>query len=478
MMRNINKELIILIIGRILQVLIMLVGIKISTALLSPSEMGNLYLIMSICSFFGLFFINPIGQYINRKTHEWYQNGMLANKLWNYNYYVLLASLLSVFVVMGLYDLGFASNVNYLLLVVFIPLFVFLNTWNQTLIPMLNMLEHRAIFTALTILTLLVSLVLSYCSIMFFGKEGVVWFMGQSIGLGLMAIVSLIYFIQKIGSKLSISIAYSEITRLNFKYILSFSFPLSIGVLFLWMQSQSYRLIIEKFIGVEFLGYFGVGVSIATAISSSFEAIVMQFLYPKMYKNMNDEVHFKIVFSDILNTILPIYFLVSLFVSFLAIYLTTILVDVKYASSFLFVIFGIWIEFFRMSSNLISTIAHSKMQTKTLVFPYAFGGIMVLLGTYVASFSQNYELLVPMVLIMASFLTFVTMYQKMNKIVIIELSVKNFLKILPYTFGFILALLFYEYAHNLILSIVITSVFGIYFLFVLYKFLYFRGVIK
>ena len=339
------------------------------------------------------------------------------------------------------------------------------------------MLEHRAIFTTLTISTLAVSLVLSYLLIVLLEADGIVWFVGQSMGLGLIAIVSLIYFREKIGDKLSISMAHSEITCINFKNILSFSLPLSIGVMFLWIQTQSYRLVIEKLIGAEFLGYFGVGISISNAISSSFEAIVMQFLYPKMYKHMNDEAHFKIIFSDILNTILPIYFFVAIFVSFLSIYLTIILVDIKYASSFLFVIFGIWIEFFRMSSNLIATIAHSKMKTKELIFPYAFGGIIVLFGTFFGSFTENYKLIIPIVLIISGFVTFVTMFQQMNKIMKIDLYVKSFLKIVPYTFVFIFLALFYEYANNVILSIVVITVFGIYFIFALYKIVYFRGVI-
>ena len=70
----------------------------------------------------------------------------------------------------------------------------------------------------------------------------------------------------------------------NFKIIVKFSLPLSVGVLFLWMQTQSYGIIIEKFIGAEFLGYFGVGIAVALAVSGAFEAIIVQYLYPIMYK--------------------------------------------------------------------------------------------------------------------------------------------------------------------------------------------------
>lgn len=477
MIQKTNKALAILIAGRVAQIVIMLISIKISTALLTPSEMGNLYLIVSICSFFGFFFMNPIGQYINRKTHEWHHNGVLLNKLLNYNYYIISASVLSFFVVITLYSLGIANTIDYMLFVLFIPLFVFFNTWNQTIIPMINMLEKRTAFTLLTIATLLISLILSYLIIITYNADGVIWFSGQIVGLGLMAIAALIYFVQKIENNLTISMAHAEITWSNLKHILSFSFPLSIGVLFLWMQNQSYRLIIEKYIGAEFLGYLGVGMAIAIAISSSFEAIVMQFLYPKIYKHMNDEALFKTIFSNTINLILPIYFLIAVFVSFLAIFLTTILVDAKYASSFIFVIFGIWAEFFRISSSLISTIAHSRMQTKHLILPYAVGGVFVAAGTYIISLNQYYySLFIPILLIAGGFLTFVVMFYTMNKMITIDVSLSNFTKIFPYSLGFCTAIVMYDYAKDLYLSLLIVCLFGIYFLWILYKYFKIHGV--
>jgi O-antigen/teichoic acid export membrane protein len=468
-MYRINKELSILVISRIAQIVILLVSIKISTALLSPTEIGNLYLIMSICSFFGFFLINPIGQYVNRKTHEWHDNGVILNKLFNYNYYIILTSISSYIVLLVLYSLGIANNIAYTFLILFIPLFVFFNTWNQTIIPIFNMLEKWLAFTILTISTLFLSLLFSYLLIKSYKPEGIIWFLGQITGLGLMAIIALIYFVRTMGNNLNITYAHQEITWINLKHIARFAIPLSIGVLFLWMQNQSYRLIIEKYIGAEFLGYFGVGMAISSAISTSFETIVMQFLYPKMYRHMNDEAHFKIIFSNIINLILPIYFLLAIFVSYMAIYLTAILVDAKFSSSSSFVIFGIWIEFFRMSSNLISTIAHSKMQTKTLIMPYASGGLFVAVGTYYASGTQSYAILVPIVLLVGGLLTFWQIFRKMNNIVSFDLRITSFIRVLPYTLVFFLSALFYSYSTNLFYSILITLIFGMYFLFVLFK---------
>lgn len=462
-----DKDLLILAAGRGLQIVILLFALKLSTHLLSPSEMGNLYLILSICSFFGLFFINPIGQYINRKTHEWYEENSLLNILYLYNYYILIASIFSVLIILTLYFYGIGNSIELKLLVIFIPLYIFFNTWNQTIIPMINMLEKRTVFTIFTVLTLITSLLFSYFLTNLYDKNGIYWFSGQIIGFGIMALVTLIYFIRHINNSLNFQLAHRWINLINIKKNLIFALPLAISAFFIWMQNQSYKIIIEKYIGVEFLGYFGVGMSIALAISSSFETIVMQFLYPKLYKSMKNQEEFQLIFTKIINYIIPIYFTLAICVSFLSIYLTTILVDIKYHSVYTFVIFGIWIEFFRMSSNLIATISHSKMQTSKLTFPNIAGGLIVLLGVYTVSHYENYSFLIPSVLLFAGLILFIIMYYKMNQLINIKFNFRKLSIVFGYSTIFILALLFYNVSSNFYYSIGIVALFGIYFLWVL-----------
>lgn len=471
-----NKELVILIVGRFVQVLIMLVSIKVSTKLLNPLEMGNLYLVMSICSFFSFFFISPIGQYINRKTHEWHAHGQILNRLFNYLFYILFASIISLGIIDILQAYGIAHMIDSLWLFIAIPLFIFFNTWNQTLIPMINMLGNRAAFTILTILTLLTSLLASYLMIYYFKVEGIIWFLGQIIGLGIMTVVALYYFIQTTQYSFDTKIVYATISWKNIKSIISFALPLSIAVLFLWMQNQSYRIIIEKFIGAEFLGFLGVGIMIAIAIASSFETIVMQFLYPKMYQTMNDEILFQTTFSNIINLILPIYFFLAIYVSFLAKYLITVLVDHQYASSFIFIIFGIWMEFFRMLSSLLSTIAHAKMKTGVLVVPYALGGIVAFVGTYLGSMTLHYALLIPSLLVIAGGLTFITMFIQMKKMIFIDLHVKNLIFFTPYITGFFFVIFIWRYSNSFLVSLGVIAMSGIWFLFGVYKFFKVRGI--
>lgn len=470
-----NKDLTVLILGRIIQVFILLVAIRIVTNILDPEQLGNYYLVMSICSFFGLFLINPIGQYINRNTHAWHDADILLDKMFNFNFYVITASVLSVFIVMLFYFFGIARAIEYQYLVIFIPLFVYFQTWNQTIIPMINMLEYRIAFTLLTVLTLLVSLITSYILIQLISKEAIYWFIGQIVGMAICAVGALYYFFQKITQSFNYRRALASISFINLKLIMKFSAPLSLGVFFLWVQTQSFRIVIDKYIGAEFLGFFGVGLAIAAGIASSFETIIMQFIYPKMYKSMKDSNDFQNVFTGIINMILPVYLILAIFVSFFAVYIANVLVDVKYSSSYVYLIAGIWFEFFRMSANLVANIAHSKLNTKSLLVPYATGGLFILFGTYFAVQNEHYATFIPIVLVLGGLISFLIMYKKMNSMLRMRLIIKNYAYMLVASLLFIPGFLFLSYASSIIFSFMVLAVFGSYFLLILYLFIRRQG---
>jgi O-antigen/teichoic acid export membrane protein len=58
-----KKDLIILSLGKALQVIIALVSIRILTELLSEQEVGNYYLLLTVLTLFNFAFLNPLGQY-------------------------------------------------------------------------------------------------------------------------------------------------------------------------------------------------------------------------------------------------------------------------------------------------------------------------------------------------------------------------------------------------------------------------------
>jgi len=466
----INRDLSILIVGRALQIIIALIAIKIATKFLQASELGNFYLLVSIAGFFSLFMVNPIGQYINRKTHDWHKKKKLLNVFYLYNYYLIFLAIFSVLIIYSLRYFNIGGNINSLLLLIIVPVYIFFHSWNQTIIPMINILGGRVAFVLFTLASQLLFLIISYLLITEVAEKGSLWFLGQAIAFGLVAISALVYFKMKFHVVFNIKTAHKYVNNKNVKSMLNFTTPLSVSVLFFWFQSQSYNIIIEKNIGSEFLGYFGVGMAIALAISSSFEAIVMQYIYPKMYESMSDSHKFSRIISKISNLILPIYFYLAIFVTIFAVHINTVLVDEKYYSSYVFVIFGIWISFFRMSSNIISNVAHSKMKTKKLILPNIIGAAIGVFGVGLATNFDNYDFYIPFALLAASISSFFVNFRTMSNLLHINLRMKNFLIISLFSLPLLASLFFSENYNNELFSFFIVSTFGIYFFYSLYLF--------
>ena len=76
-----NKNLILLTAGRISQMFIMFFTYRVLSSVLSVSEMGIYYFLLSISAAFGLVYANPIGMYTNRMLHGWLEHGVLQKNL-------------------------------------------------------------------------------------------------------------------------------------------------------------------------------------------------------------------------------------------------------------------------------------------------------------------------------------------------------------------------------------------------------------
>lgn len=459
-----QRALAVLAIGRVLQVAIMLVGIRLSTHFLTAAEIGNLFVIVTITNFFGLFLINPVGQYINRFTNSWYAAGTLLNKLFVYNFYVFFVVLLSFVVVAQLPAAGIGSTIDYALFVLVVAAFIYTNTWNQTIAPMLNLLGYRVVFTLLSVSSAAAAVLLSFLLVRYYQATGIMWVLGQAGAFLLMGVASLVCFVMCVPQRMSFNLARKDFNFKGVAAVARFALPLSISVLFLWMQGQSFRLVVESFLGVEYLGYMGIGLSIAAAVGSALESLIMQWVGPVIYRQMVSAEEFPRFFSRLINFILPIYLLMAMFVSFMSVFFIEILVGEKYMPSCVFLIIGIWCEFFRIATNLLATAAHSKMNTRILILPYAVGGLGTLLGVYLSVQSSSYSVLIPIVLPVMAGLALTVMYFQINSLLSVRLKVGGFLRL--FTFGclFALAVLLYPLSNKLIYAILISGVFGVYFL--------------
>lgn len=464
---RINKDITILVSGRAIQVLISFFTVSLTTYILDPSALGSLYLLVAISAFISMYFINPVAQYINRYTHHWYQRNQITRVLFYYNFYIFFVSILAFPIVelVGIFGVSYEMEPIVVSLIMFF--YIYSKSWYQTFVPMLNILEHRMAFVFFTILMQILYIVIAYLLTKIFSPQGYYWFFGQSIAYALVVIASFLFFKQMPQFKADKMIYQSNI-RYKLQDIWSYSFPLSFGVLFLWLQTQSYNVIIGKYLGNDFLGYLGIGFSLSTAIFGAIESIVNQYFQPILYKSMNDLNHFPIVIQRIIKNIFPIYFALAVTVTFFAEPIMKLLVDQKYYASSIYLVFGIWIAFFRSTSILIGYIAHATKKTKSLLLSQMIGGATALIGVWYFVQTDQYKISIPIILLISYLSSFIFMFYSMNKLMPIFMPYRSLIRSIVMILPLTLVYFVYEDSDDKLGTLFTMAPFGIYILVVGY----------
>ena len=365
--------------GRIVTALVSLISIRAVTTFLTPEQYGELAILMAVQMFCGLFLVNPVGQHINLHTHAWWDDGTLLARLQSYRRYVTAVSLVGGVMMLGISRQPAVGQLLWTAVAMFAM--VAAGTWNATLIPMLNMLGFRAASVLWSIITVAISLASSILLVEWLSTAAA-WFAGQAIGMAVGALGAR----SVLGRNVTRSL--HKLPLLDRHTILTYCFPLAVATGLMWSQLSGYRFLIERYWGLEQLGFMAIGLQMAGQMWALAETLAMQFLYPLFYRRVSGsekQSEVELAFSDLLNTLVPVYFVLTGLLVLSAPYLHKVLVASQFQNALTFVMLGAGIELCRVLGNLLSNAAHVKRQTKTLALPYAAGSMTALALIYFAS---------------------------------------------------------------------------------------------
>lgn len=426
-----NKKTTFLLIGfgRVFQVAITFLTLKIVTNLLPPKEVAYYFLILSILNYFGLAFISPAGQYVNRYTHKWHNEKNLLNRFFTHHLYIAAVSFLSIPVILlATKYFGVLSGVSPFQLTLLITLGIFFNTTIATFVPTFNMLNFRILFVVFTCLWLSASLGLSLLFMSHWGKSIIPWFWGQIVAQILFTFLAMFSLAKLIKNPFDFKAAISVITTQNIKEALRFCAPLVLSTFLLWATTDSFRFVFEKTLGLEYLALVSVGFAISQRISYAVESIAQQVFFPNYYSEINSESkgHREKAWQTLFYSSIPLYILTLAFTIICAPLLISIFSGPNYKSAVSFVILGAIFNFFRKLSSTLSLIAHSEQQTKLLILPYLVGAFFSSFGVYLASLVNKHLPIIIMTL--GSSAMFFLMLKQMNKIQKIQWSYIDFTK--------------------------------------------------
>ena len=367
--------------GRLAAAVIALISIRAVTTLLTPEQYGELSILITVQMFCGLFLVNPVGQHINLHTHAWWDDGTLIVRLRSYRNYVLAVSLVGGAFVLSV---GKQHSLEQLLWTAMAMLVtVGAGIWNSTLIPMLNMLGFRVASVLWSIITVVIGLATSVLLVMWL-PSAAAWFAGQAVGL-VMGALGANYVLQQNAFQSGHSL--TKLPLLNRQTIFTYCLPLSFATGCMWLQLSGYRFLIESYWGLAQLSFLVIGLQLSGQIWGLVETLATQFLYPLFYRRVSaheNQAEAESAFSDLLNTLVPVYFIITGLLVLSAPYLLKVLVAPQFQDAILFFMLGSAIEMFRVLGNLLSSAAHVRRNTKALAIPYAMGSMIVLIFIYFA----------------------------------------------------------------------------------------------
>jgi O-antigen/teichoic acid export membrane protein len=163
-----------------------------------------------------------------------------------------------------------------------------------------------------------------------------------------------------------------------------FSVPLSVSVLFYWIQSQGYRFILQHRFGLEVLGIFFVTFNVGAQLMLAFETIFNQFYHPIFYEEISSgDKNARIrAWNDYAAAFLPALVLTLLFIASSGALLIKLFGDRYYWPFSYLLFFGALVEGMRIFNSAYSMAAHAEYKTSSLLLPGMAAGMLTIALVY------------------------------------------------------------------------------------------------
>ena len=371
-----------LVAGRAMTALAALAALRISTSVLSPHEYGLFAILLTLQNFCGLFLVNPIGQYVNRHTHQWHDDGTLIRRLPRYRQYVLACSALGSLACVAWAAMHSLPLRSIAILAVTVGITVFISTWNTIIVSMLNMVGHRLESVLWACVSAVAGIMISWLITHRF-PSGAAWYAGQACGYA----IGLVGANRALRSQLHSALMQHPMPLLAPGAIRQYVAPLAAATGLLWLLFSGNRLLIEFHWGLAALGTIAVSLVLASQMWSVCETLAMQYLFPMYYRRITaaSREDGSSAFSDLLNSLGPAYLILGATFQICAPSLLLLLTSASYANASKIAFLAIILECGRVITNLLGAATQVELQMRANILPYATGAVVQVTGLVVAA---------------------------------------------------------------------------------------------
>ncbi|MBI1923209.1 hypothetical protein HYR99_03055 [Candidatus Poribacteria bacterium] len=372
--------------GRMVQATGQMLTVRVATELLSPAQIAGVTQMGSMAMLFNVLLIAPVWHYIARGFGEWRDTRRLVEYLQRYLVYLPIVTLVAMIAVWGLQSQfhlvnGFSTRWVVSLISIYM-LSAPISTMGTT---GFNLLNQRIKFVFFSNIPVWVGLGISVLLFRAYASPSV-WSLGQFAGLSVGGL-SFVMLNRKLqGERSKPSVTDAKTLPFTVHAIFGFAWPVVITAALWWMQSQSYRFVLDKIQGPAHVGLFTMGYGLAATPIAMYEGIFGQFYEPIYYNDLKGQgVEGQArAWNRYARAYLPGIFLTGVFVASSGTFLAQILLGEQFrAAAVVLVVWAAIIESIRATGAMMYHLGVAKVDMRINIPPVAAGAVLAPLGVLV-----------------------------------------------------------------------------------------------
>lgn len=372
------RDIIILGLGRGLQVLAGLITIKAATTVLSPGEVGSMNQLMSLAVLGTSALLMPMTAYIGRGCLEWMDAGILSRRLGSY-----LVVILAVAVTCS--SAAWAIQTQLMVVSGMAPVWVAglvaLYTVSFALHTMgtsgLNLIGHRFLYIVFLNIAAWGGL---FLAIWWSTHEAVpeIWLLGIFCGF---LLSSLSYVLLDGYAGLSAPACLSDtphVLPFDGRTLFLFVGPQAIAFLLFWIQTQSYRFVLSWVADITTVGLFTAGYMICSASMQTFENLFNEFYSPTLFRALKgqDREGIARAWNDYAAAYIPAVILFGAFLIGNAVFMVELLLGEQFQAIASILVWPALTETFRAISSTLHHLGLAKVDMTVNILPVVLGALV------------------------------------------------------------------------------------------------------
>jgi O-antigen/teichoic acid export membrane protein len=371
--------------GRAGVALAQIIIVRISTELLSPAQLGGISQLGSLAWFFCIVFTVPVGMYITRGFLEWNDAGILRDYLRRYLVYILVATFVAA-ILSGSIQMRWQliSGFSAVSVVLLISIYMFSSPVSALGTTGLNLVNQRIQFAFFSNVPVWIALGISPVLFRRY-SDPAFWIFGQYIGLSI-ACLSCWALWRYLRTSISVSeLTPRKVMPFNFFSIFHFSWPVMIASVMWWMQSQSYKFVLDRIHGIDNVGLFTVGYSMVIVPIGIYEGLFGQFYQPFFFRELKGQNMQGVAnaWNNYARAYLPGLAVFGVYVAAGAPFLARVLLGEAFRNVAIHVaLLGVIIEIMRAAGGMISHLGVAKVDNRITILPTVVGALLAPTGVY------------------------------------------------------------------------------------------------